>query len=134
MRLTQSVVSLVLLGLAIAPCADAETLTCESRKELLQKAEHWLVPQPNPDSRLLKIGVYQSDIDFYVLGFVEPANPDRALVGFDYWDITRRTETKDVPQPDNLSLADIAPTSPFARSAGRQLRTSHRYPVGPARK
>ena len=118
MRLTQSVVSLVLLGLAIAPCADAETLTCESRKELLQKAEHWLVPQPNPDSRLLKIGVYQSDIDFYVLGFVEPANPDRALVGFDYWDITRRTETKDVPQPDNLSLADIAPTSPFAGAQG----------------
>jgi len=118
MRLPLLIVSLMLLGLAIAPCTKAETLASESQKELLQKAEDWLVPQPTPRSRLIKISTYTSgSTKFYALGFLEPGHPGRALVGFASWDLAHR-DTKDVVDPNGLSLQDISATSPFSEPQG----------------
>ena len=70
----------------ISPEPTVELVKLKARKELLQKAQHWLVPRPHPKSKLVKIWVFQSSstdfsdpTDFYALGFVEPGKPHRAL-------------------------------------------------------
>jgi|GEM_PF-1472545 len=89
-------------------------ITLTVRKELLQRAADWLVPQPKPEAKLIKFKVFRSnDKDVYALGSVEPGNPKQALVGFRYLDTSVRSETKDVPDPSRLGLDDISPTSPF---------------------
>jgi hypothetical protein len=110
------------VSMALLCCAGqthADTLTPAARKELLQKADDWLVPQPNPDSKLIKIFVFRSGTDdFYALGFVAPGSPERALVGCAYREITDSHLTKDVPASGEVSLADVSPTSPFNDGQG----------------
>lgn len=89
------------------------------RVELLENAKAWGVPQPKAGSSLVKVWVFKSgDRDYYALGFREEENAKRALVGFDYWDITERVDVKDVPDPKKVSLENITPTSPFSEVNG----------------
>ena len=57
-------------------------------------------------------------VDYYALGFVEPSDSKRALVGFDYLDIEKQPKVVDVADVDKLSLKDIAATSPFSSPNG----------------
>src|SRR5262249_3870331 len=100
--------------------AKGQTLTPEAREDLLARAKRWELPQPPAESALLKIKIYESESrDYFALGFVEPGLPGRALVGFDYWDITtKRLTTQEAPDPDALSLGDIAETRGFGEDYG----------------
>ncbi len=110
----------VLAGVS-AHGTNAEPLTKKARQELLERANDWAVPQPKPAATLIKIKVFESDdTQFYALGFVEPEHLERALVGFDHWDVNSKDsndvnskDSKDVPDLNRLSLADIAASSPF---------------------
>lgn len=107
------------LGLVNSPASIAQELTPDAQKGLLQMAERWGVPQPHPDSRMLKIWAFQlEDADRYALGFVEPGNPDRAIVGFDHWDIRRGVDIKEIPDLSQVTISDVTSTSPFSEVHG----------------
>ena len=107
------------VSLAVESGTTADSLTLDVRRTLLENAQRWQLPQPAPHSRLLKIWVFQSDgRDLYALGFVEPGRLDRALVGFEYWDLAQRPETEEVVDANGFSVADISPTTPFGNPHG----------------
>jgi len=96
-------------GTAAEPHSEDEPI-----QRLLVKAEDWQVPQPTAEARLIKLWAYQSDKDYYSLGFVEKMDPGVALVGFEREDITRGTEVIEVEDPATCSLDDVATSSPFS--------------------
>lgn len=120
----------LLTTLFVLPCLhpsrgeSADVLAPETRRMLLGKADAWEVPQPKAGSRLRKIYAYsgEGDADFYILGFVEPGSPNRALVGFEQRDYFGGGELIDVPDLDGLSIDDITPTDssgePFGVNTG----------------
>ncbi len=107
------------VSLAVESGTTADSLTLDVRRTLLENAQRWQVTQPAPHSRLLKIWVFQSDgRDLYALGFVEPDRLDRALVGFEYWDLAQRPKTEEVVDANGFSVSDISPTTPFGNPHG----------------
>ncbi len=124
-KLTQSAAFFVGLCVASISLAMAQGASPEQRKELLKKADDWSVPQPKAGARIVKIWIYQSSTqktprmtDYYALGFVEPGDSKRALVGFDYLDLKESGKAIEVTDSENLSLADIAASSPFGSPNG----------------
>lgn len=104
---------------AIIPLASAAEINAEMQKQLLVKAAEWGVPQPKPTAKLLKVWVYKSgDEDFFALGFHEEGADEKALVGFDEWNLKNRHDTQKIADPDKISLDDISATSPFSEPHG----------------
>ena len=87
-----------------------ENIGKEVQEKLLAYAAKWKLPEPSPTAKLVKIRVHEgtSDKEIYVLGFLEDTRPCQALVGFYEIDISKFREVKEVPDPENLSLADIS--------------------------
>lgn len=117
-----TLVAMMVVGLGVEA---ADPITPEIQQELIQKANDWNVPQPAPGSRLVKIFVYQSPdresgkyVDYYALGFVDPADSSRALVGFDWWKLKDRSSTIAVDDLGQLRLNDVVPASPFSEPNG----------------
>ncbi|MBS0203245.1 MAG: hypothetical protein JSS49_10130 [Planctomycetes bacterium] len=95
----------------------AQTFSADDCRALLKYAEDWHVPQPAAKSQLVKIQVFRSGTtDFHALGFVDPAVPGVALVGFDNWTLTG--EFNVIADPDSVSLDDVAVSSPFRPTHG----------------
>lgn len=90
-------------------------------EKLLIFAKKWELPQPHPDSKLVKIwSYYNSTGDYYSLGFVEPATPKKALVGFEWRDISVKTSHPPIIVDDiaKLDLKFVSVSSPFGSPNG----------------
>ncbi|HKD36867.1 MAG TPA: hypothetical protein VKB78_08695, partial [Pirellulales bacterium] len=124
MKLSLTLVPTVALCLASGQPASAQGMSAEQRKELLKKANDWSVPQPKPTAKIVKIWAYKSETkgwpmtDYYALGFVDPTDSNRALVGSENWDLTGKLKTTAVADIEKLSLNDIAVSSPFGEPNG----------------
>ncbi len=89
--------------------------------KLLVLAGKWEVPQPHPQSKLVKIWVYYNSTgEYYSLGFVAPERPKMALVGFAWQDISIPSSRPPimVPNINELSLEFIVASSPFGSPNG----------------
>lgn len=112
------------MGTGLASCAADQTsppLTEQVVAQLMKKADDWQVPQPPPKSGMIKMWAYQSDKDYYSLGFVEPDAPNLALIGFQRDDIARGTKILTIDDPASCSLDNVAPTSPFGSVHGLNM-------------
>lgn len=113
---------IVLIGQSVGA---ADPISLEVQQELLRKADDWKVPQPAAMSLLVKIPVSQSldretgkYVDNHVLGFIDPNDSGRALVGFDWWNLKEHRAAIAVHDPSELTLNDIEPSSPFFEAHG----------------
>jgi len=117
MRLLQKIcLFLVFLCAGLLPslCAIAQHPTPEVQKAIVEVAERWGVPQPAPDSLVVKIWTSQPRKgNPFFLGFLDPENPGWALVGFDRVDITHDYFVKEFPDFRQLSVEDMESRSPL---------------------
>ena len=95
-------ISRLALCLGFGQATAAETppsLSSENIDRLVGKAADWQIPQPAAEAKLIKMWAYQSDKEYYSLGFVDPASPKFALIGLPTKDITRGTEIIRIDDP-----------------------------------
>lgn len=108
-RASYYALSLFLAFFSATPKVQEQSLPAGLQEALLEKAKQWGVPQPATKSALFKIKVSQSrDTDYFAFGFAEPEKPERALVGFEYWDLKGKWRAAQrVSHPETVTLADI---------------------------
>lgn len=81
-------IALLILASNVVSRAD-EFMTKEDVRRLIYFADKWEIPQPKPGSKLVTISnrnPTEKNCHFW-LGFVEPGEPNRAIVGDDYMPI-----------------------------------------------
>ena len=102
-------VFVVLVHLAMGHPSWAVTLTPESQKELLKKADDWQVPQPKPEWMFYSLGrLGRGSGKSFIHGFVDPGDQSRALVGFTQKNII--SVVGEFADPSKLSVDNISVT------------------------
>jgi len=97
---------------------SATSLTDKQKRNLLELASKWEIPQPVKRAQLVKFWAFErGGKSMYLLGFYEGANKERVLIGFDSEGTSGRKlselQTIEVDPMKLTSLEDVTGSTPF---------------------